>query len=267
MLALRAALARGHGPPGRPDHEPAAVGPGPHRRVRGAVAGAPPRRAAPRSTRSSRTSTTPSRRRAPRRADAPMLDEAAARGYLRRRARARAGGSSGARTSPTAGRPPHRGRLRVRDGGRARGPAHRDRAPGPADAPGGRLPPAGAPRPPRPRSGAEGGLGARSPAGTFAMGASGDGFAYDCERPAARPGAGAVPDRPRSRHRGRAPGLHGRRGLRGGPSSGPARAGRWRRAEGARGPALLGARRRGRLARAGFDRRRAGRAGAARCAT
>ena len=97
---LRAAHARGDGPAGRPDHEPAAVGPratSPRTRSCGWCAAC---RAAPRSTRTSRTSTTPSRRRAPA---AP-----ARRCWTRRPPAATCGpcasarwSSSDARTSPT----------------------------------------------------------------------------------------------------------------------------------------------------------------------
>ena len=73
--------------------------------------------------------------------------------------------------------------LRLRDGGRARGPAHRDRAAGPADAPGRRLPAAARGGPCRPPAPARGGEWCEIPAGSFAMGAGDEGFAYDCERP------------------------------------------------------------------------------------
>ena len=165
-----------------------------------------------------------------------------------------------------AGRPPHRGRLRVRDGGRARGAAHRDRAPGPADASGGRLPPAGAPRPARPGRRPRA-AGCEIPGGTFAMGADGDGFAYDCERPRHARAAGAVPDRPRPVTDGRAPGLHRRRGLRAAASSGPTRAGPGASARAREAPLYWERDGEGGWLARRFDRRRAGRGRACRCAT
>ena len=171
--------------PDRPDHEPARVGPRPHRGVRGPVARAPLRGRAAAAPGARRASTTRSRRRAPSAARSSCSTRPRRR-VPRRRARARPARARGPRARPGASR----------DGDPPRAPAHRDDAPG--DGARRRAAPASrrcVPSRPPPAT-----TGSTVPGGPFAMGAGAEGFAYDNERPRARGRRRAVPDRPPAGH-------------------------------------------------------------------
>ena len=200
--------ARGPGPPAHAAAEPAALGPRPHRGLRGAVAGPRLTGRAPLHPELDDVYDAVETPRA-RRSEAPILDAAAARGYLAE-VRER---SLEALARPTCPRTPTRSRRAASSS--TWSPSTRRSTPRPSSSASRCSRPA-ATSPRAAGAARAGGAGRRLGGGPAARSRWGAGGRLRLRLRAAAPpaGGGAVPDRPRPGHLRRAPGVHRGRRLR-----------------------------------------------------